>query len=353
MKREIHLRADQITDFINLGKGVYHPLDCFQGSEDLESMLAKMKTISGEIWPIPIILDVKNPSGYSEGTILDVLTKGRTKIGTLELFEIYKFDKEEFCKSVFGTTDSDRHPGVKQTFEKGDYLFSGKVNVSSIPSLNQFSVRFPTETKKDFKEKGWKTVVGFQTRNPPHRGHEYILKLALKHADGVSISPILGHKKDGDFRDKVIISAYEALIKNYFPKNKVSFNPILLNMKYAGPKEAILHAIIRRNYGCTHFIVGRDHAGAGNFYGPYDAQNIFNKFDVGIKILKYTDSFYCSKCDSYSTGDLCPHSPEYRMSLSGSRLRELLMKREPISTLFVRKEVLEVFKNTKNLFVGA
>ena len=211
----------------------------------------------------------------------------------------------------------------------------------------------PDQVKKIIQNKGWKKVVGFHTRNPPHRAHEFLQKNSLENSDGILIHPVVGSKKIGDFSSSAIISSYKFYIKNYLPSNNVIFTPLLTYSRYAGPREAIFTAIVRRNYGCTHFIVGRDHTGVKNFYGKYDSQKIFNKFkDVKIEILCYNEPYYCKKCDQITTIKTCPHNKKYHLEISGTRIRKAILNKSKIPEIYIRKNVLKKLQNTKNIFVG-
>ncbi|WP_290901266.1 sulfate adenylyltransferase, partial [Ferroglobus sp.] len=270
----------------------------------------------------------------------------------MEVEEIYKFDKKEFAEKVFKTTDLD-HPGVKKVFEMRDRLVGGKIDL-----LNQIENPFekytlqPVETRVLFKELGWRTVVGFQTRNAPHLGHEYVQKTALTFVDGLFINPVIGRKKKGDFRDEVILKAYEVLIERYYLKNRAVLAVLRTEMRYAGPREAIFHAIVRKNFGCTHFIVGRDHAGVGSYYKPYEAQEIFEEFpDLGITPIFFKQFYYCKKCYGFVNEAVCPHRGEDIIPPSGTKIREMLMKGELPPKEMMRPEVAEVILSFEKPFV--
>ena len=265
---------------------------------------------------------------------------------------IYGYDKGEFAEKVFLTTDK-AHPGVTKVYRLGECLLGGSIEMFGKvePPFSRFYLR-PVETRVLFKERGWRSVAGFQTRNVPHLGHEYVQKTALTFVDGIFINPVIGKKKSGDFKDEVILAAYEALLRNYYLKENAVMSILPMEMRYAGPREAIHHAIVRKNFGCTHFIVGRDHAGVGSYYEPYAAQEIFSEFpDLGIVPVFFKSFFYCRKCMTVVNEKICPHGKEFHTSFSGTRLREMLMRGETPPPEIMRPEVAEVVKQWKNPFV--
>ena len=245
------------------------------------------------------------------------------------------------------------HPGVRKVYGLGDFLVGGEIHLlNDVPNPYSRYTLYPEETRVLFRERGWRTVVGFQTRNAPHLGHEYVQKTALTFVDGLFINPVIGRKKPGDFRDDVILKAYDALIKYYYPRNSVALSIFRTEMRYAGPREAIFHAIVRKNFGCTHFIVGRDHAGVGNFYGPYEAQEIFSDFpDLGITPLFFKEFFYCKKCGGVANPKTCPHGDEYHITFSGTKIRKMLLNGEVPPPELMRPEVAEAILSFDNPFV--
>ncbi len=351
---KITLNRDWATDLVNIAGGVFSPLEGFMVQEELMGVLYDMRLPSDLPWTIPIVLDVspEEISGVEEGDDVALVSESGLILGLLHVEEIYGYDKKEFAERVFKTRDAN-HPGVARTYAMKELLVGGKIDLLNEPENKFYKYTlYPAETRVLFREKGWRTIVGFQTRNAPHLGHEYIQKTALAFVDGLFINPLIGKKKKGDFKDEVILAAYEALIKNYYPKNSVVMAILRTWMRYAGPREAIFHAIIRKNFGCTHFIVGRDHAGVGNYYGPYEAQEIFSEFpDLGITPLFFREFFYCKKCGGIVNERICPHSQEYRIVFSGTKIREMLMRGERPPDYMMRPEVADVILKWDNPFV--
>lgn len=350
---KLELSESLAADVMNIAHGVYSPLEGFLTRDDYESVLNDMRLSNDIPWSIPIILDVGRDDirGVKEGDDIALTYKGRV-IAIMKVEEIYSWDKREYCQKVFKTVDP-RHPGVARTMAKKGLLIGGTIDLlNEIPEPYEKYRLWPIETRVLFEAKGWRTIAGFQTRNIPHMGHEYVQKAALTFVDGLFINPLVGWKKPGDFRDEVIIKAYEALINNYYPRDSIVFSILRMEMRYAGPREAIHHAIVRKNFGCTHFIVGRDHAGVGNFYGPYEAWEIFKEFpDLGITPLFIREAFYCRKCGSIVNEKICPHDKVYRVRISGTKLREMIRRRERPPEYMLRPEVAEVVLSFDNPFV--
>ena len=293
---EIKLPLEKVQDVFNIAYGVYSPLEGFMSEEDYKSVLIRSRLASDLAWTIPVVLDVDSKTAKKFKHADNILLKDESGniIALLTVWDAYNYDKTEYAKSVFGTDDA-RHPGVKKVMGMKDMLLGGAVDLVQEPE-NPFSryTLHPKETRILFKEKGWVDIAGFQTRNIPHVGHEYVQKTALSFVDGIFINPVIGRKKPGDFKDEVILEAYDALIKHYYLKERAVMSILLTEMRYAGPKEAILHAIVRKNFGCTHFIVGRDHAGVGDYYHPFAAHEIFDSFsDLEIAPIFFKSFFYC------------------------------------------------------------
>jgi len=354
----LYIDKDEALDVEKIVINSFHPLKGFMDREDLESVCEKMTLKDGKnVWTIPILLQISKDNFNQLSKNDEVLLIDKTdnnKIAILRVEDLFKLDKERIAKKIFGTTDIN-HPGVKKLYSKGDYAVGGEIikflNHPNFPN-KEFELT-PAETKEVFSKRKWKKIVGFQTRNPPHRAHEYLQKLGIEIGDGLFINPIIGYKKKGDFDSKVILEAYKILIEHYFPKEKVLLSGLSTSMRYAGPREAVFHAIIRRNYGCTHFMVGRDHAGVGNFYDPYDAHRIFDNLpqDIGIEIIKFHDVFFCKKCEEMVSEKICPHSEEeiYKIKISMTKIREILKKGEYPSPNILRKEIAEFLVNNINL----
>jgi len=349
----LEVSLEQALDIENICRGVFSPLEGFLDRNNYLSVLEN-KRLSNDIpWTIPIILDVSNQSidGLKEGD--EVLLKYYDRnIALMNIEEIYQWDKKQYARYVYGTTDPE-HPGVSKIYKMNDYLVAGKLELlNSVPTRFERYTLWPIETRILFRERGWRTIVGFQTRNAPHRGHEYVQKAALTFVDGLFVNPLVGWKKKGDYKDDVILAAYETLIKHYYPRDVVVLAVLRTSMRYAGPREAVHHAIMRKNFGCTHFIIGRDHAGVGNYYGPYDAWKIFQEFpDLGITPLFIREAFYCKKCDGMVNEKICPHNEEYRIHISGTNIRRMLLNGERPPEYMMRREVAETILSFENPFM--
>lgn len=343
------------SDLEMLGIGAFSPLEGFMSSRNYKSVLENMRLINDIVWTLPVVLSIDEPNAkkIKKTDFAGLENSSGEIIGIISIEEIFKRDKGLEAEKTYGTSDL-KHPGVQRIKETGDFLVAGDIWYFGSNSNKNFkNYRYtPAETRRIFSERKWKTVVGFQTRNPIHRAHEYLQKCALEIVDGLFIHPIVGFTKDDDIPAEVRMKCYEVLLENYYPKDRVLLCVNPAAMRYAGPREAVFHAIIRKNYGCTHFIVGRDHAGVGNYYGPFDAQKIFDNFkkeEIGITPLFFDNSFYCKKCKGMATSKICPHSADDRVSLSGTKVREMLSKGEMPPEEFTRLEIakilIEYYKN--------
>jgi sulfate adenylyltransferase len=338
----------ELSDLEMMAVGALSPLTGFMGEKDYRSVLDEMHLENGLPWTIPVTLSLDETEAKRVGgTSQLALTADDTPIAIVGVTEVYRRDPETEAESVFRTTDT-AHPGVKAAMrDAGEFLVAGEVRVIRLPKHTTFQQYrlTPAQTRAAFAERGWKTVVGFQTRNPVHRAHEYLQKCAMEIVDGLLLHPLVGATKDDDVPAEVRMQCYEVLFENYYPKDRAMMSVFPAAMRYAGPKEAIWHAIARKNYGCTHFIVGRDHAGVGSYYGTYDAQKIFEEFDaaeLGITPLFFEHSFFCKKCDAMASPKTCPHSDDDRVILSGTKVREMLRAGQKPPKEFSRPEVAQI-----------
>jgi sulfate adenylyltransferase len=344
---EIVVGSRQLADLEMLAIGAYSPLGGFMKRADYVGVVDDMHLENGLPWSVPITLSVTSEQAASlkEGSQVALINEHGTLQAVMLVEEKYGYDKEREASKVYRTTD-EAHPGVKVVFQQGDTLLGGSVRVVALPNQAFASYRFtPAQSRQQFTERGWKRVVGFQTRNPVHRAHEYIQKCAMETVDGLYLHPLVGDTKGDDIPADVRMRCYEVLLDNYYPTDRVMLGVLPAAMRYAGPREAIFHALMRKNYGCSHFIVGRDHAGVGNYYGTYDAHYIFAEFDpakLGITPMFFDHTFYCRACDSMASSKTCPHGNEDHVTLSGTKVRQMLLAGEIPPREFSRPEVAKI-----------
>ena len=338
----------EMSDLEMIGVGALSPLTGFMRRMDYETVVESMRLSDGLIWAMPVTKAVTAAEAASlkEGQEITLVDESGEAMAIMQVTDIYSYDKKREAEKCFGTTE-DKHPGVARLYAQGDMLVGGPVQVLRRPTYSLFTEYrlTPIETRKAMDEKGWKTVVGFQTRNPVHRAHEYLQKVALETIDGLLLHPLVGATKSDDVPADVRMKTYEEILTHYYPKNRVMLSVFPAAMRYAGPREAVWHAICRKNYGCTHFIVGRDHAGVGNYYGSYDAQVLIDSLpahELGITAVKYEHTFYCRTCGSMASTRSCPHGKEHHVILSGTKVREMLTNGELPPVEFTRPEVARI-----------
>ena len=351
----ISITNDLANDVENIADGIFSPLEGFLNQQDFESVVSRGRLTNDVAWTIPIVLDVDEDTSKKMKDAGDVLLKNPegTGVAILHVEDVFSFDKSKMNDGVYGTNDTS-HPGVTKTNSMKDFLVGGKIDYIQRPNASEIRNHrlTPTQTREYFETTGWKTIVAFQTRNPPHVAHEMLQKTAITTRDGVFVNPLIGKKKSGDFKDEVIVKAYETMISNYYPENRCKLATLHTEMRYAGPKEAIHHAIMRQNYGCTHIIIGRDHAGVGKFYDPFAAHKIFDDYpELDITPIFFPAFFYCKKCLTFTNPKVCPHDADSREQISGTMLREMLQKGQSPSEFILRPEVAKVIIDFDKPFV--
>ena len=349
--KQIQMSSRELSDLLMFGMGAYTPLSGFMGEADWRGVCDNMQMDDGLFWPIPITLSTseENAGNISIGDEVALVDNEGRIYGVIAVSELYEIDKDVECLAVFGTTDPD-HPGVAKVLEQGRFNVGGTVKVfdeGDYPRTYEKLYMRPSQTRALFEKKGWSTVAAFQTRNPMHRSHEHLAKIAIEICDGLLIHQVLGALKPGDIPADVRVDAIDALVQNYFVPGTAIQAGYPIEMRYAGPREALLHALFRQNFGCSHLVVGRDHAGVGNYYGPFDAHKIFDDIPKGsleTQPLKIDIAFYSYRCGGMATGRTCPSDESERLQISGTRLREMFSNKETVPTEFSRPEVVTVLQ---------
>jgi sulfate adenylyltransferase len=340
------LNQRQYLELEKLALGALAPLTGFMNEHEFAAVVTDLHLPGGALFPLPVVLDLSEEAsrGVRVGQTVTLTFEG-AEVGTITIESLFSCDKDAVAKHVFGTVDR-AHPGVAHFLRMGHVFAGGPVRLTRRAAFAFSSYELtPAETRARFAEAGWQTVVGFQTRNVPHRAHEYLLRLALEQADGLFVQPLVGARKRGDYTPEAILTGYRALIDGFLPRERVLFGVLSTSMRYAGPREALFHAIIRRNYGCTHFIVGRDHAGVGSYYGKYEAHEMTRRYEaeLGIRILRFAGPFYCARCDGIVTERHCPHgegATDATLQISGTNVRASLVQGNGTAPHVMRPDVL-------------
>jgi sulfate adenylyltransferase len=344
---QVSLGMRPLSDLEMIAVGAFSPLTGFMTKRDYEGVVHNMRLSNGLAWSLPVTLSVsKEDAAKYEGKRIALIDERGHALAVMDVQQAFEYDKQTEARLVYRTEEA-AHPGVAALYAQEEMLIGGPIRLFRRQQHEAFLPhrRDPQETRAAFAEKGWKTIVGFQTRNPVHRAHEYIQKCALETVDGLLLHPLVGATKGDDIPAEVRMACYEALLDGYYPLDRVLLSVFPAAMRYAGPREAIFHALVRKNYGCTHFIVGRDHAGVGSYYGTYDAQQIFGEFgpgELGIAPMFFENSFFCRACGSMGTAKTCPHGDDKHVSLSGTRVREMLAQGEMPPVEFSRPEVAQI-----------
>ena len=348
---------DFFYDTFKIADGSYSPLEGFMDEETLNSVVEEGRLTNGLPWTIPIIMTIsdEDKKGLKEGDSVVLKSKNGEAYAILDIEQFYEIDRKKIARNVYGTEDI-RHPNVEDLLTRyNKNAVSGKITVFKKLNLPGGKYEYsPSEVRSIFESRKWNNVVAYQARNPPHVAHEYLQKVSLElpGIDGLFIHLVIGRLKKGDYRAGAILETYDTLIRNYHREEKVVMGSLSITMRYAGPKAALFLAIIRRNYGATHYIIGRDQAGVSNFYDPYAAQKIFDEYDVGIVPLKYTETFYCRRCNGITSERVCPHGPDSRLNISQTRIREMLSNHEEIPTEIMRKEVADILSRGNVINMG-
>jgi len=344
---QVALGMRPLSDLEMIAVGAFSPLTGFMTSKDYLGVVNDMRLASGLVWSLPVTLSAPEADARAyEGKQVALTDESGNALAVMDVEEAFEYDKKDEARKVY-RTDEEAHPGVAAVYTQDEMLIGGPIRLFQRQAHSEFLQhrRDPKETRAAFAERGWKTIVGFQTRNPVHRAHEYIQKCALETVDALLLHPLVGATKDDDIPAGVRMACYEALLGSYYPGDRVLLSVFPAAMRYAGPREAIFHAIVRKNYGCSHFIVGRDHAGVGSYYGTYDAQHIFGEFgraELGITPMFFENSFFCRACGSMGTAKTCPHGDDDHVSLSGTRVRQMLAEGQMPPVEFSRPEVAQI-----------
>ena len=344
---KLSLSMRSLSDLEMLAVGAFSPLPGFMNRADYQSVVRNMRLTSGLPWSLPVTVTAsKDQATTFKDKQIALTDESGMAIAIMDVEDTFDYDKEEEARLVYGTTEQ-AHPGVAALYEQAEISIGGPIRLFKRQQHVEFLEhrRDPKQTRAAFEERGWRTIVGFQTRNPVHRAHEYIQKTAMEMVDGLLLHPLVGATKGDDIPADVRMACYEALLADYYPPKRVMLSVFPAAMRYAGPREAIFHALVRKNYGCSHFIVGRDHAGVGSYYGTYDAQQIFSEFspaELDITPLFFENSFFCRACGSMGTAKTCPHGDDNHVSLSGTRVREMLAQGEVPPVEFSRPEVAQI-----------